>query len=78
MSQSCFSLRFLSQNFLWKLSTFHRYKGIYSGVYEECKNHVSTKQGILATQARDWNELRANCLARLEVLSRSATTDVTI
>ena len=27
MSQSCFSLRFLSQNSLWKLSTFHGYKG---------------------------------------------------
>ena len=37
MSQSCFSLGFLSQNSLWKLSTFRGYKGIYSGVYEECK-----------------------------------------
>ena len=27
MSQSCFSLGFLSQNSLWKLSTFHGYKG---------------------------------------------------
>ena len=27
MNQSCFSLGFLSQNSLWKLSTFHRYKG---------------------------------------------------
>ena len=25
--QSCFSLEFLSQYFLWKLSTFCRYKG---------------------------------------------------
>ena len=32
-----FSLGFLSQNSLWKFSTFHGYKGIYSGVYEECK-----------------------------------------
>ena len=31
------SLGFLSQNYLWKLSTFFGYKGIYSGVYEECK-----------------------------------------
>ena len=45
MSQSCFSLGFLSQNSLWKLSTFCAYKGIYSGVYEECKSHVSKKQG---------------------------------
>ena len=36
MIQSYFSLRFLSQNSLWKLSIFLRYKGIYSGVYEEC------------------------------------------
>ena len=27
MSQSCFSLGFLSQNSLWKLSTIHGYKG---------------------------------------------------
>ena len=27
MSQSCFSLEFLSQYSLWKLSIFHRYKG---------------------------------------------------
>ena len=27
MSQSCFSLGFLSQNSLWKLSIFHGYKG---------------------------------------------------
>ena len=27
MSQSCFSLGFLSQNSLWKLFTFHGYKG---------------------------------------------------
>ena len=32
-----FSLGFLSQNSLWKLSTFCGYKGIYSSVYEECE-----------------------------------------
>ena len=37
MSQSFFSLGFFSQNSLWKLSTFHGYKGIYSKVYEECE-----------------------------------------
>ena len=78
MSQSCFSLGFLSQNSLWKLSTFHGYKSIYSRVYEESEESVTTKQGILATQARDWNESRANCLARLEVLSCSATVGVTL
>ena len=58
MSQSCFSLGFLSQNSLWKLSTFRGYKGIYSRVYKECQESVITKQGILATRARDWNESR--------------------
>ena len=34
MNQSYFSLGFLSQNSLWKLSTFHEYKGIYSKVWD--------------------------------------------
>ena len=51
-----FSLRFLSQNSLWKLSTFRGYKGIYSKVCMECKESVKTKQDVLATRARDWNE----------------------
>ena len=45
MSQSYFSLGFLSQNSLWKLSTFRGYKGIYSRVCMECEESVSTKQG---------------------------------
>ena len=53
-----FSLGFLSQNSLWKLSTFCGYKVIYSRVYEECEKSVSNKQGILVTQAYDWNESR--------------------
>ena len=56
ISQSYFSLGFLSQNSLSKLSTFRGYKGIYSRVYEECERLVFIKQGILATQPRDWNE----------------------
>ena len=35
MNQSCFSLRFLCQNSLLKLSTFCGYKGIYSRVWDE-------------------------------------------
>ena len=53
MSQSCFSLGFLSQNSLWKLSTFRGYKGIYSRVYEECKRSgfkQTGHSGDLATQ----------------------------
>ena len=78
MSQSCFSLGFLSQNSLWKLSTFCEYKSIYSRVYKECEESITTKQGILATQPHNWNESQANCLARLEVLSYSALAGVTL
>ena len=78
MSQSCFSLGFFSQNSFWKFSTFHEYKGIYSKVCMECEELVTTKQGVLATQAHDLNESRANCLARLEVFSYSETAGVTL
>ena len=78
MNQSYFSLGFLSQNSLWELSTFRGYKGICSRVYEECKESVSTKQGVLVTRSRDWNESQANCLARLKVLSCSTTAGVTL
>ena len=53
----------------------------------ECEESVTTKQGVLATRARDGcsgnsssrlNESRANCLTRLEVLSCSATVGVTL
>ena len=65
-----FSLGFLSQNSLWKLSTFCGYKGIYSRVCMECEKSVTTKQDVLVT--------RANCLAKLEVLSCSAIAGVTL
>ena len=50
------SILFFSRVFLWKLSTFRGYKGIYSRVCMECEESVITKQGVLATQACDWNE----------------------
>ena len=40
-----FSRVSLSQNSLWKLSTFRGYKGIYSGVYEECKKSCFNQTG---------------------------------
>ena len=40
-------------NSLWKFSTFHGYKGIYSRVCMECEESVITKQGVMATRARD-------------------------
>ena len=56
MSQSCFFLRFLSQNSLWKISTFRGYKGyLYWCVYG--MRRVSFSQiewtGDLASQL-DW------------------------
>ena len=45
MSQFSFSLGFLSQNSLRKLSTFRGYKSIYSRVYEECENTVFIQTG---------------------------------
>ena len=44
----------------------------------ECEESITTKQGVLVTQARDWNESRANGLARLKVLSCSATVGMTL
>ena len=82
MSQSCFSLGFLSQNSFWKLSTFCGYKGIYSGVYEECEELVTTNRAFwrldLTIGTSCEFESRANCLARLEVLSCNATAGVTL
>ena len=43
MSQSCCSLGFFSQNSLWKFSTFHGYKGIYSRICEECEKSFFCK-----------------------------------
>ena len=51
MSQSCFSLGFLSQNSLWKLSTFRGNKGIYSSVCVECEKSVFIKIGYSGNSA---------------------------
>ena len=48
------------------------------GCVWNAKSQVSNKYGVLATRPRDWNESRANCLARLEVLSYSATTGLAL
>ena len=40
-----FFLGFLSQNSLWKLSTFRGYKGIYTRVREECEKSLFCKIG---------------------------------
>ena len=53
MSQFCFSLEFLSQNSLWKLSAFREYKSIYSIGYKmECEKSLFNKIGCTS----DWDE----------------------
>ena len=61
-----FSLGFLSQNSLWKLSTFHGYKRIYSSVCEECEKLGFIQTGHSGNSASRL-ELRANCLIRLYI-----------
>ena len=49
MSQSFFSLGFLSQNSLWELSIIRGIRGIYTDVCLECEMSVFPKQIGLAT-----------------------------
>ena len=78
MSQSCFSLGFLSQNSLWKLSLNRGYKGIYIVGWKECETSYFAKQGVLAAWPCDCVESRANGLASLRLLSCSTTVGVTL
>ena len=75
MSQSCFSLGFLSPNSLWKLSTFHGYKDIYSRVREECEKTFFCKTGCsgdsLATGMSREITARLDCPFCLVVLQLS-------
>ena len=79
MSQFCFSLEFLSQNSLWKLSTYCGYKDIYSGVCEECEKSVfiqTRHSGDSVSQVGRSRELiaRPDC----QFLSYNALTIVTL
>ena len=81
MSQFYFSLGFLSQNSLWKLFTFHGYKGIYSRVHEEFEKTFFCKIGCsgdspTTKMSREF-ELRDNYQARLSFLSYGAPAVVT-
>ena len=82
MSQSWFSLGFLSQNSLWKLSTFHGYKGIYNRVCEEYEKSFFCKIGgsgdSLTTGTSHEFQSRNNWLARLSFLSYSAPAVMTL
>ena len=48
------------------------------GYVRNVKSHFSSKQGILATWPRDWNESRDNFQTKLYFLSCSALTVVTL
>ena len=83
MSQSCFSLRFLSQNSLWKLFTFRRYKGLYIVGWERnaksqfFPNRLIWRLGLATGLSRKFKS-RANGLASLGLLSYSATAGITL
>ena len=63
MSQSCFSLGFLSQNSFWKLSQNHGYKGIYivgwEGMWKVnfsqtgCFGNLTSRLGWVASSSRE-------------------------
>ena len=82
MSQSFFSLWFISQNSLWKLSTFCGYKGIYSRVCEECeklfflqnKGPSDSLATVTSCKFHLWN----NWLAKLSFLFCSASVVMTL
>ena len=83
MSQSYFSLGFLSQNSLWKHSIIRGYKGyLYQCVFGMRKvsfshNRVVWRLG-LATRLSHKFKSRANWLASLGLFSCSATTSMTL
>ena len=60
MDQSCFSLRFLSQNSLWKLSLFClHFVGIrvfIVGYEMECERSFFNKIRCIGKSLRDWDE----------------------
>ena len=83
MNQSCFSLVFLSQNSLWKFSTFHGYKGRYIVGWERnAKSQFFPKRVVwwlgLTTGLSRKFKLRVNSLANLGLLSYSATAGITL
>ena len=69
-----FSLKILSRSSLH----FVGIRIFIVGCVWNVKSQVSNKHDVLATRPHDWNELRANYLAKLKVLSCSATADVTL
>ena len=83
MSQSCFSLGFLSQYSLWKLSTFCGYKGyLYwseNGMWRVkfFQNRAGWRLGLMTWLSCEFKP-RANKIARLDFLSYSALAGVIV
>ena len=83
MNQSYFSLRFLSQNSLQKLSTFRGYKGLYIVGWERnvktqfFPNRVVWRLDLATGLSREFKP-RANGLASLGLLSCSAIAGMTL
>ena len=83
MNQFCFSLRFLSQNSLWKLSTILGYKGLYIVGWERnvkiqfFPNRVVWRLDLATGLSREFKP-RANGLASLGLLSYSAIAGMTL
>ena len=83
MNQSCFSLGFLSQNSLWKLSTFHGYKSLYIIGWEGMwkfnffLNRVVWRLGLATGLSCEFKP-QAKGLANLGLLSCSAIVGMTL
>ena len=83
MNQSCFSLGFLSQKSLWKLSTFRGSKGVYIEGWERnvksqfFPNRVVWRLDLVTGLSREF-KLWANDMASLGLLSCSATIGMTL
>ena len=60
MNQFCFSLGFLSQNSIWKLSTFRRYEGIYSKVWDGMWKVTFQQNRVYWRVTCDW-KTRMSC-----------------
>ena len=83
MNQSYFSLGFLSQNSLWKLSTFHGYKGLYIVGWERnvksqfFLNRVFWLLDLAIRLSHKFKPL-ANSLGSLGLLSCNVTAGMTL
>ena len=82
MSQSCFSLGFLSQYSLWKLSTFCGYKGYLYLCVLECEvsifqNKAGWQLGLATWLSREFKP-QTNWMGSLDFLSCSAPTGMAL